>query len=65
MKIKFNNGNGALLCDSCRTIIATGHNIPKSCRAQSESNELFFCSQECMDSYIEKIKKRSKILKTY
>lgn len=65
MKIKFNNGDRALLCDGCKTVIATGHNIPKSCISQVESNELFFCSHECMNNYIEKIKKQSKILKTY
>lgn len=65
MKIKFNNGNRALLCDNCRTIIATGERIPKSCVGQTEGNELFFCSEKCLENYKRSIENKSHIIKLY
>jgi len=37
--VKFNNGNGALLCNACRVIIATGHD---------HEDRLHFC-ESCSD----------------
>jgi hypothetical protein len=37
--VKFNNGNGALLCNACRTIIAYGHD---------HEDRLHFC-ESCSD----------------
>ena len=63
MKIKFNNGNRALLCDKCYTIVATGDRIPKEVSTTNESNNLYFCSEKCLEEYIDSIKKRSKVIK--
>jgi ribosomal protein L24E len=63
MKIKFNNGNRALLCDKCCTIVATGERIPKEVSTTNESNNLYFCSEKCLEEYIDSIKKRSKVIK--
>lgn len=46
MRLKFNNGNLALLCDNCGTIIATGRRIPDTVFADGSTN-LYFCSDEC------------------
>lgn len=46
MRLKFNNGNLALLCDNCGTIIATGRRIPDTVFADG-SKDLYFCNEEC------------------
>ena len=41
-EVKFNNGNGALLCNGCRVIIAYGYD---------HEDRLHFC-KSCSDAYI-------------
>jgi len=41
--VKFNNGDGALLCNACRVIIAYGHD---------HEDRLHFC-ESCSDIFIE------------
>lgn len=47
MKIKFNGGNRALLCDHCRKIIVTEYWNPFIFNEEN-SNKLYFCSPLCM-----------------
>lgn len=61
-KIKFNGGSGALLCEQCSVIIATGHRIPSEYWGNPTANEYVFCSKECMDKWLENINKLCKIL---
>jgi len=42
-EVKFNNGDGALLCDGCRVIISYGHD---------HEDRLHFC-ESCSDAYVE------------
>lgn len=65
MRIKFNGGNLALLCENCSVICATGHNIPAQYMLDHNHGDLVFCSDKCRDEYLEKIKKRSVIIKEY
>lgn len=65
MRIKFNGGNPALLCNKCSVICATGDRIPKQYRLDLNHGDLVFCSEKCRDEYLEKIKKRCVIIKEY
>lgn len=65
MQKRFNGGIGALLCDNCFCICATGKNIPTEARYQNDSNLYFFCCEKCQTEYFEKFKKRCKIIKIY
>ena len=62
VKIKFNGSKGALLCEQCSVIIATCDRIPSEYRWNPTANEYVFCSKECMDKWLENMKKRCKIL---
>lgn len=62
VKIKFNGGKGALLCEQCSVIIATGDRIPNEYKRYPGANEYIFCSQGCMDMWLAGILKRCKIL---
>ena len=50
MKIKFNGGNRALLCEQCHTIIATEYWNP-SIFNKDNSDKLYFCSPLCMVNF--------------
>lgn len=63
MKIKFNGGRGALLCEFCGVICATGDRIPNQYFLDINHGDLVFCSEKCMDAFFEKMKRRSKIIK--
>lgn len=62
VKIKFNGSKGALLCEQCSVIIATGDRIPTEYKWNPGANEYIFCSKECMDKWLDGMKKRCKIL---
>lgn len=62
VKIKFNGGKGALLCEQCSVIIAAGDRIPNEYKWNPGANEYIFCSKECMDKWLAGILKRCKIL---
>ena len=63
MKIKFNGGRGALLCEHCGAICATGDRIPKQYLLDLNHDDLVFCSKQCRDEYLEEMKSRSVIIK--
>lgn len=65
MTLKFNGGNPTLLCDHCATIVAMGNDLPKGILFDLSAHKLYFCSEECLTQYLDKIKKRSKIIKCY
>jgi hypothetical protein len=47
---KFNNGNGATICNRCRTIIATGKKVDKlycnNCQNEIDKIEAFYKAME-------------------
>ena len=51
---KFNNGNGATLCNECRTIIATGKKVERFyCdKCQSKLNDALVKYYEIMDKEV-------------
>lgn len=55
MAIKFNNGNIALICDSCGRILATGSEIPKKA---FENDTVWVCDDECAVKYHKELDKR-------
>ena len=61
VRIKFNGGNGALLCDKCGVVLATGNRIPGEYKMNPSVNQYVFCSKECMYEWLESMKKRCKI----
>lgn len=63
MTIKFNGGNMALLCNKCGAVCATGDRIPQFCFSDNACDYLAFCSDKCMQDYIEEIIGRSVIIK--
>lgn len=63
MIIKFNGGRGALLCEHCGAICATGDRIPKQYQLDLNHGDLVFCSDKCMEAFLEKMKRRSKVIK--
>ena len=62
MIYKFNNGNGALLCDHCRTVIATGERIPEEVHFEDRENTLYFCCRNCAIQHKGKLYKKINIL---
>ena len=50
MKIKFNGGNRALLCECCNVIIATEYRNPTIFNEEN-SDKLYFCSPLCMTHF--------------
>lgn len=58
VKIKFNGGNGALLCEWCSVIIATGRNIPSQYMWGDSDSKHVFCCDECRDKWLEKRKEQ-------
>lgn len=72
MTFKFNGGYGAVLCDNCRTIVASGEKAiellfadePKSNYSVSDMNirlkimapTKYFCCEKCRDEYTKKQK---------
>ena len=52
MKIKFNGGNRALLCDRCHTIITTEYQNPAIFN-EDNSDKLYFCSLTCLINFDE------------
>ena len=52
--VKFNGGNGAVLCNNCGVIVYAGHTIPDDIHAAMIGNEGMleklppvFCSEKC------------------
>lgn len=60
--LKFNGGQGAILCETCSKIIGTSKDYPYYFTNNKSDNHCF-CSKECKDKYIAKIKKQCRILK--
>lgn len=50
MKIKFNGGNRALLCEHCHTIITTEYQNPTIFN-KNNLDKLYFCSSLCMVNF--------------
>jgi hypothetical protein len=50
MKFKFNSGYGAILCENCAVIIASGHMIPDNI----SKDKNYFCCEECRQEYLQK-----------
>lgn len=79
MTFKFNGGYGAVLCDNCRVIVASGKKAfellfvdePKSIYSLNDINTRlkimaptkYFCCEECRDEYTKKQKDRYIIVK--
>ena len=59
MAIKFNNGNTALICDTCSRILAVGADIPKKA---FESDTVWVCDEECAIRYHKMLDKRMYII---
>ena len=47
MKLKFNGGHGALLCDHCGIVIATGNRIPDEAFNIGPDDHYYFCCASC------------------
>lgn len=62
VKIKFNGGYGALLCENCGVIIATSDRIPEQYKRTNPNGDLIFCSEKCYNKYLKKHKSRCKII---
>jgi RNase P subunit RPR2 len=54
MKLKFNGGKGALLCDNCGVILVTGKRIPDEVYKTQQYNLLYFCCEDCKTQFINK-----------
>lgn len=49
---KFNNGDGAIICDNCRTILIAPADEREFIKAPVFNGEgLAFCDQSCLDVY--------------
>lgn len=59
---KFNSGAGALLCDNCSIICASGDRIPSEVKYDHNANLYFFCSDKCKNEFFEKLEKRCRII---
>ena len=59
-RIKFNSGMGAILCENCSTIMARGDDIPTHIMTNPSPNEHYFCSEECLEKYLERERKKCK-----
>lgn len=62
VKIKFNGGYGALLCENCGIIIATSDRIPSHYRTNTNYGDLIFCSEKCLHEHLKKHKSRCKVM---
>lgn len=62
VKIKFNGGKGALLCENCGAVIATGYRIPGHYRVNPTANEYVFCCEECKNKFIKRLEARCVIV---
>ena len=62
VKIKFNGGYVALLCENCGVIIATSDRIPSHYRTNTDCGDLIFCSEKCYNKHLKKHKSRCKII---
>lgn len=61
VKIKFNGGLGAVLCESCHVVLGTAKDFPHYVSNPSP-NEHLFCSEECKKKYLEHIEKQCRII---
>lgn len=48
MRFKFNSGQGAILCENCAVIIASGHHIPTNL----SQDKYYFCCEKCKEEFI-------------
>lgn len=48
MRFKFNSGHGAILCEKCAVIIASGHRIPTNL----SQDKYYFCCEKCKEEFI-------------
>lgn len=63
---KFNGGNGAVLCNNCKTIILTGNKIPRQFwdAATNKNKDTYeeigpqFCCEECEKEWNTKRKEK-------
>ena len=62
MKLKFNGGDKALLCDHCRTILATGARIPDEVLEETGEEKYYFCSASCAVKWHYELDKRIKVI---
>ena len=62
MKLKFNGGCGALLCDHCGVVIVTGRNIPDEAYEGRDEETYYFCSASCANKWHKELDKRIKVL---
>lgn len=62
VKLKFNGGYGALLCENCGVIIATSDRIPEQYKRTNPNGDLIFCSEKCLHKHLKKHKSRCKII---
>lgn len=62
VKIKFNGGLGAVLCEGCHVILGTAKDFPHYF-PEGSPNEHLFCSEECKKKYLEHIEKQCRIIK--
>jgi len=54
---KFNNGNGAIICDECSVIIIVGldeSNVPFTIVDNVNDETNHFCSEVCKNNYFKK-----------
>lgn len=65
MQKRFNGSIGALLCDNCFCICASGKNIPPEVRCQNDPNLYFFCCEKCQEEFFEKFKRKCRIIKIW
>lgn len=64
VKIKFNGGLGAVLCEGCHVILGTAKDFPHYF-PEGSPNEHLFCSEECKKKYLEHIEKQCRIIKKW
>lgn len=62
VKIKFNGGLGAVLCESCHVVLGTAKDFPHYF-PEGSPNEHLFCSEECKKKYLEHIEKQCRVIK--
>lgn len=51
VKIKFNGGLGAVLCEGCHVVLGTAKDFPHYF-PEGSPNEHLFCSEECKKKYL-------------
>ena len=62
MKLKLNGGRGALLCDHCGVVLATGSRIPDEAFEETGEEKFYFCSASCAVKWHYAIDKRIKVI---